>query len=101
MNFVLGLLLTPVFAVALLFSLAMTFILVKDVIEARGDWDTFEAQTRHYSDGFDVAADGSLLVHRAAHPVASFLAMVAGSWVVAGLAWYVLERLRRKAWSSA
>ena len=97
----LGVLLVPVFAVALLFSLGTTFILARDVLAARGDWGAFEAQMRHYSDRLDVAADGSLVLHRAPFPVASFVATLVVGWFVALVAGYLLERIRRDVWSSA
>jgi hypothetical protein len=96
-----GLLLAPVFAVALLFSLGTTFLLVKDLIEARGDRGAFEAHMRHYSDRLEVAADGSFVIHRAPYPILSFFATMVLSWVLSFLTGYLLERLRRHVWSRA
>ena len=100
-KFVAELLLAPLFAVALLFALGTTLILAKDILAARGDWASFEAQMRHYSDSLEAAPDGSLVFHRAPYPVASFLGMVGVSWAVALLLGYLLERLRRDVRSPA
>lgn len=91
-----GVLLAAVFMVALTTSLGLTLVLVKDVIQSRGDWGEFEAAMRHYSDRLDSGPDGRLVMHRAEHPVAAFLAMFAGSWVVALLSAYGFHRLRRQ-----
>jgi hypothetical protein len=96
LQIVAGLLLIPLFAVAVLAALMMTYTLVKDGIGSGGDPADFEALLRHYSDRLEVRPDGSWVLHKAPHPVASFLAFFVGSWAVATLLGYVLERLRRR-----
>ena len=91
-----GLLLIPLFAGAVFVALLMTFTLVRDGIASKGHLDDFEARVRHYSDRLEVTPDGSLIIHRAPHPVAPLLALLVGSWAVAGFLGYVLERLRRR-----
>jgi hypothetical protein len=97
----LGLLLAPVFAVALMMSLGLTLVLVKDGVEAGGEWDTFEAQMRHYTDRLELTSDGSLVLHRTSHPVYWVFATFGVSWMVCLIVGYLLEQLRRNVWSSA
>lgn len=97
-KFAAGFLLAPLFAAALLCSLGTTFLLVKDMIAAQGDWEAFEAQMRHYSDRLETAPDGSLKLNRAPYPVGSFLLTLGTCWIVALLLGYLLERLRRDVW---
>jgi hypothetical protein len=99
-KFAAGLLLAPIFAVAMLSALGATFLLFSNLAESRGDWEQFEAQLRHYSDRLETAPDGSFELRRAPHPVAAFLGIVAGSWAVALLLGYLIERLRRDVWSA-
>ena len=94
-----GLLLAPLFAVALLLAIATTFTLVKDAIDSRGDASSFESRIRHYSDRLEVGPDGSLVSHRASHPIAMFVAMTVASWVVVLILGSILERLRRDVWA--
>lgn len=91
-----GLLLIPLFAVAVLAALGMTYTLVKDGVGSGGNAADFEARLRHYSDWLEVRPDGSWVLHQTAHPVASFLVFFVGSWGATILLGYVLERLRRR-----
>jgi hypothetical protein len=89
-----GLLLIPLFAVSLLIALALTFTLVKDAIESKGDFAAFEGNVRHYTDTIETGPDGSFIFRRASHPVATLFAAFAVSWAVVLLIGYTLERLR-------
>ena len=93
LKFVAGLLLIPVFAVACLAALGFTSLLITNTIEAWGDWDSFVAQMRHYSDRIEVTPDGAILMHRARHPVATFFGMLAAACMTALLTGYALRRL--------
>lgn len=93
MRSVARLLLALVFCVALTTSLLFTLTLVMDAIESRGDWGQFEASMRHYSDRLEWGPDGSLVMHRAEHPVATFFALFAGSVTVTLASAYGFTRL--------
>ncbi len=93
--------LAAAFAVSLMLALGLTFVLVKDVIAAQGDWAAFEAQMRHYSDRPEVTAAGSFGFRRAQYPVASFFGSVIASWIASLLLGSLFERLRRKGWASS
>ena len=96
MRFAAGFLLALVFAAALLSSLGMTFQLVMHAVECRGDWGCFEAHMRHYSDRFEVTADGSFVSYSVPHPVRSFVIMLVVAWVVTMLVALALHRLFRR-----
>jgi hypothetical protein len=87
------LLLAFVFCVALTTSLLFTATLVTDTVESRGDWGQFEASMRHYSDRLEWGPNGSLVLHRAEHPVATFFAMFAGTVIVTLASAYGFTRL--------
>lgn len=99
LKFAAGLLLAPVFAVALLLAVGLTVVLIEHAIDSRGNWEQFEGSMRHYSDRLEATADGALVMHEAAHPVAMYMGVLAGSWVVALLLGYAIERLRRNVWA--
>jgi len=99
LKFVAGLLLSLVFAAAMMAALGSTILLVTNIVDARGDWKQFVGQMRHYSDRWESTPDGSFTIRQADHPVLSHLALVAGTWMVALLAGYAIERLRRNLWA--
>lgn len=96
-----GLLLVPLFALALFAAVAMTWTFVKEGVSSGGEWRRFESGMRHYSDRLERAPDGSLIGHRAAHPIATGAALLAGSWIAALLTGWALERLRRSYYADA
>ena len=82
-RFFLGLVLAVTFATSVSVALVLTYTLVKEVINARGNIEEFEIRLRHYTDGFESSDSGELRLIRATHPILTMVGFLIGALTVA------------------
>lgn len=95
-SFVLGLVVALIFAASAMCAAGVTLVTVKDAVQSGGSLEKFEAQIRHYSDGFETRSEGIRSI-RASHPFALHFAILSLSWLAtvasaAGLRYLDLRR---------